>query len=304
MADKKNRSGVRLGFIGLGAMGGRMARRLLAAGYDLTVYNRTRGRTRPLEQSGAKVADTPGALAAGADVVLSSLADDAALEEVMFGPDGALASARPGTVFVDLSTVSPGTSRRLYEAGLAKGIAVLDAPVSGSTPQAEQGQLVIFVGGEETAYHTSEPIFAELGREAVYMGPAGAGTAMKLCVNALLGLGLQALAEAIALGLKSGLPRERFLQVLGDTTVLSPSQKSKLENARKGEYPATFPLRLMFKDFSLIEQRALALSVPMPLTAAAAQVTAVEHARESAAEGDEDFSVVIRTMQRLAGIPT
>jgi 3-hydroxyisobutyrate dehydrogenase-like beta-hydroxyacid dehydrogenase len=136
------------------------------------------------------------------------------------------------------------------------------------------------------------------------MGSAGAGTAMKLCVNALLGLGLQALAEAIALGLKSGLPRERFLQVLGDTTVLSPSQKSKLENARKGEYPATFPLRLMFKDFSLIEQRALALSVPMPLTAAAAQVTAVEHARESAGEGDEDFSVVIRTMQRLAGIPT
>ncbi len=304
MADNKNPSGVRLGFIGLGAMGGRMARRLLAAGYDLTVYNRTRERTRPLQQSGAKVADTPRTLAAGADVVLSSLADDAALEEVMFGPDGALASARPGTIFIDLSTVSPGTSRRVHDAAVAQGLMLLDAPVSGSTPQAEQGQLVIFVGGEEEVYHTYEPILAVLGREAVYMGPAGAGTTMKLCVNALLGLGLQALAEAIALGLKSGLPRERFLEVLGDTAVLSPSQKSKLENARKGEYPATFPLRLMFKDFSLIEQRALALSVPMPLTAAAAQVAAVEHARESAAQGDEDFSVVIRTMQQMAGIPT
>ena len=304
MTDNKNGSGVRLGFIGLGAMGGRMARRLLAAGYDLTVYNRTRERTRSLQQSGAKVAGTPNALAAGADVVLSSLADDAALEEVMFGPDGALASARPRTGFIDLSTVSPGTSRRLHDAALAKGLTVLDAPVSGSTPQAEQGQLVIFVGGEEEVYNTCKPILAELGREAVYMGPAGAGTAMKLCVNALLGLGLQALAEAIALGLKSGLPRERFLEVLGDTVVLSPSQKSKLDNARKGEYPATFPLRLMFKDFSLIEQRALALSVPMPLTAAAAQVAAVERARESAAQGDEDFSVVIRTMQQMAGIPT
>jgi 3-hydroxyisobutyrate dehydrogenase-like beta-hydroxyacid dehydrogenase len=304
VADNKNRSGVRLGFIGLGAMGGRMAGRLLAAGYDLTVYNRTRDRTRPLQQSGAKVADTPRALAAEADVVLSSLADDAALEEVMSGPEGALASARPGTAFIDLSTVSPGASGHLHDAGLAKGLAVLDAPVSGSTLQAEQGQLVIFVGGAEEVYHRCEPILAALGREAAYMGPAGAGTAMKLCVNALLGLGLQALAEAIALGLKSGLPRERFLEVLGDTAVLSPSQKSKLENARKGEYPATFPLRLMFKDFSLIEQRALALSVPMPLTAAAAQVTAAEHARETAAQGDEDFSVVIRTMQQMAGIAT
>jgi len=285
-------------------MGGRMARRLLAAGYDLTVYNRTRERTRPLQESGAKVADTPGALAAGADVVLSSLTDDAALEEVLFRPDGALDSARPGTVFIEMSTVSPATSRRLHDAARAKGLAVLDAPVSGSTPQAEQGQLVIFVGGDEATYHACEPILAQLGREAVYMGPTGSGTAMKLCVNALLGLGLQALAEAIALGLRSGLPRGRFLAVLGDTAVLSRSQKSKLENARRGEYPASFPLRLMFKDFSLIEQEALALSVPIPLTAAAAQVTAAEHARQSATGADEDFSAVIRTMQQMAAIPT
>ncbi len=302
MDGSDNRSGARLGFIGLGAMGGRMASRLLAAGYDVTVYNRTRERTRPLEERGAKVATTPGGLAAGVEVLLSSVADDAALEEVMFGPDGALAAARPGTVFLEMSTVSPGASRRLHDAASPRGLAVLDAPVSGSTPQAEQGQIVIFVGGDEKLYHRCEPILAVLGKELFYMGPAGSGTATKLCVNSLLGVGVQALAEAIALGLKSGLPRERFLQVLGDTAVLSPSQKSKLENARTGEYPATFPLRLMFKDFSLVAQRAMELSMAMPVTVAAAQVGAVEHARGYPSQGDEDFSAVIRTMQQMAGV--
>src|SRR6266542_410647 len=192
MGASNNRPEPRLGFIGLGAMGGHMARRLLAAGYDLTVYNRTRERTRPLEQSGARVAATPKELAAGVDVLLSSVADDAALEQVMFGPDGALAAARPGTVFLEMSTVSPGTSRRLHDDALPRSLAVLDAPVSGSTPQAEQGQLVIFVGGEEEVYHRCETILAVLGKESLYMGPAGSGMATKLCVNALLGLGIQA----------------------------------------------------------------------------------------------------------------
>ena len=125
---------------------------------------------------------------------------------------------------------------------------------------------------------------------------------MKLCVNTLLGLGVQALAEAIALGVKAGLARERFLQVLAETAVVSPSQKAKIENARKDQYPAAFPLRLMFKDFALIVGTALDLSVPMPATAAAVQVAAAEHVRQSAAHTDEDFSVVVRVMERLAGV--
>ena len=125
---------------------------------------------------------------------------------------------------------------------------------------------------------------------------------MKLCVNTLLGLGVQALAETIALGVKAGLPRERFLQVLGETAVVSPSQKAKLENVRKEEYPAAFALRLMFKDFGLIIATAMELSVPMPATAAAVQVAAAEHARQLAAHTDEDFSVVARAMERLAGV--
>jgi 3-hydroxyisobutyrate dehydrogenase-like beta-hydroxyacid dehydrogenase len=279
-----------------------MASRLLAAGYDLTVYNRERERTRPFEQRGARVADTRKELAAGVDVLVSSVTDDAAVEEVMFGPDGALAAARPGTTLIEMSTVHPRTSIRLHEAAVPKGISVLDAPVSGSTPQAEQGQLLIFAGGQEETYNKCKPILAVLGKESVYMGDAGSGATTKLCLNTLLGVGVQVLAEAIALGLKSGLPRERFLRVLGDTAVLSPSQKSKLENARTGEYPPAFPLRLMFKDFSLVAQRALELSVSMPVMAAAAQACAVEHARQSPARGDEDFSAIIRTMQQMAGL--
>jgi 3-hydroxyisobutyrate dehydrogenase len=203
---------------------------------------------------------------------------------------------------IEMSTVNPRISRRLHEAARSKGVSVLDAPVSGSTVQAEQGQLVIFVGGEEDVYEKCRPVLAVLGSKTFYLGPSGAGATMKLCVNTLLGLGVQALAEAIALGLKAGLPRERFLQVLGETAVVSPSQKAKLENARKDEYPAAFALRLMFKDFGLIVETALELAVPMPATAAAVQVAAAEHTRQLATHSDEDFSVVVRAMERLAGV--
>jgi 3-hydroxyisobutyrate dehydrogenase len=292
---------MRVGFIGLGAMGTRMAGRLLAAHHYVVVYNRTPERTRPLEQRGAKVAATPKELAAGVEIVFSSVANDAALEQVMFGPDGALAGTRAGTIVVEMSTVNPRTSRRLHETARSEGVSVVDAPVSGSTVQAEQGQLVIFVGGEEDVYQRCEPILAVLGSKTFYLGPSGAGATMKLCVNTLLGLGVQALAEAVALGVKAGLPRERFLQVLGETAVVSPSQKAKLENVRKDAYPPAFALRLMFKDFGLIVETAMELSVPMPATAAAVQVAAAEHARQLASHSDEDFSVVVRAMERLAG---
>ncbi|HWN20003.1 MAG TPA: NAD(P)-dependent oxidoreductase [Gemmatimonadales bacterium] len=301
MPDNDPGSKPRLGFIGLGGMGSRMARRLLAAGYDLTVHDRAGERARPLEQSGAKFAQTPKQVAAAVDVVLTSLSDDAALGEVMFGPEGALTVARPGTIFIEMSTVSPRTSLQLHAAAASRALLVLDAPVSGSTPLAEEGQLVIIVGGKEEVYKQCLPILNWLGKEVVYMGPAGSGTATKLCLNTLLGVGLQALAEAITLGLRSGLDQQRLLQVLGDIAALSPSQKSKLEHARTGAYPVTFPLRLMYKDFSLISQRALELSVAMPSTAAAAQVCAIEHAWHEA-QGDEDFSAVIRTAQQMAGL--
>src|SRR5437899_8798576 len=160
---------MRIGFIGQGAMGSRMAARLLAAGHDLVVFDRLREATRPLEQRGATVAPSVKQLADGVDVVFSSVTDDAALEQVMLRSDGALAGARPGTTVIDMSTVSPRMSRRLHEAAQSARVSVLDAPVSGSTPQAEQGQLVIFVGGEEGVYQKCQPMLAGLGTKALYL---------------------------------------------------------------------------------------------------------------------------------------
>jgi 3-hydroxyisobutyrate dehydrogenase len=286
----------RLGFVGLGGMGSRMASRLMTAGYELTVYDRTRHRAQQLQQRGARLAESPRDLAASADIVLSSVTDDEALAEVMYGNWGALEGARSGAAIIDLSTVHPRTSIRLFEAGRATGIDVLDAPVSGSLPQAEQGQLVVFVGGDQAVFERCRSIVTVLGKAAFYMGPSGAGAVTKLCTNALLGIGLQALGEAIALGQRAGLPRERLLEALAETSVLSASQRSKFDNIKRDEYPPTFPLRLMSKDFSLILQQAYELSVAMPATAAAAQVAAVEHAREAALGIDEDCSAVVRSM--------
>jgi 3-hydroxyisobutyrate dehydrogenase-like beta-hydroxyacid dehydrogenase len=279
-----------------------MTSRLLNGGYHVTVYNRTRRRAEDLTRLGASVADTPRELARMADIVFSSVADDNALEQVMFGDEGALAGSRYGSVFIDLSTVHPGASVRLFEAGRAKGVSVLDAPVSGSLPQAEQGQLVLFIGGEQPVYERCQPVFRVLGKMALHMGPSGSGSMTKLCVNALLGIGMQALAEAIVLGEGAGLPRQRLLGALAETSVLSPSQRSKFDNIQHDQYPATFPLRLMFKDLSLVLQRARELSVPVPATVAATHVAATEHAREAATHVDEDFSVVVRTMQQSAPI--
>ena len=294
------RESPRLGFIGMGGMGSRMAARLLAAGYHVTIYNRHRERTRVLEKLGAEVALEADELAAHVDIVVSSLADDVAVEKVMLAPDGALAGARPGTVFIEMSTVSPSLSRRMHDVARAKGVFVLDAPVSGTTTVAERGELVIFVGGDEAAYQRCLPVLRVLGREAHYMGPAGSGATMKLCANTLLGLGMQALAEAVAFGLKAGLQRARLLEVLGATAVVSPSQKSKLDNVLNEAYPPAFPLRLMLKDFRLILDTATALSATMPATAAAEQVSAVEFARQSAAGRNEDFSSVVKTMERIS----
>jgi 3-hydroxyisobutyrate dehydrogenase-like beta-hydroxyacid dehydrogenase len=290
----------RVGFIGMGGMGSRMASRLLDAGYDVTVYNRARERTRPLEQRGAKVAAQPATLAAGSDVVFSSVADDAAVSSVMLGRGGALTAAGPGTTFIDMSTIAPTTSQSLHEAAGKKGIAFLDAPVSGTTSIAEQGKLVLFVGGEKPVYERCKSILSVLGRESFYMGPSGSGAMMKLCVNTLLGVGMQALAEALAFGLKGGLERDRLLEVIGRTAVVSPSQISKLSNVSSGAYPPAFPLRLMFKDFGLIADTAMHLSTAMPSTAAAQRMCAVEFERQSAAGRDEDFSSIIRTMEHMA----
>jgi 3-hydroxyisobutyrate dehydrogenase-like beta-hydroxyacid dehydrogenase len=280
----------KLGFIGMGHMGSHMAARLRDRGYPVMVYDRSKEKSQ---------AESPRALAADSEVVLISVTNDAAVEEVMFGSDGALAGLRDGSLIIDLSTVSPGASRRLYKAAREKGADMIDAAVSGSVPQVDQGSLVIFVGGDQKTYERCRSILEILGQHIFYMGSSGMGTTMKLVVNTLLGLGMQALAEAIALGEKAGLEKGLLLEVLGQTAVVSPSQKSKLANVKSEQYPTLFALSLMHKDLGLVLRQAAEILVPMPATAAAEQTYTAAMAKGR----EEDFSVVIRFMQELARVP-
>ena len=289
-----------IGFTGMGHMGSHMAQRLLDAGYRLTVYDRTYEKAQEVGQRGAQVVHTPRELAAGCQVVMVCVTDDSAQEDVMFGPEGALAGVHSDSVVIDLSTVSPGASRRLYQAMKEKNVPMIDAAVSGSVPQVDQGSLVIFVGGDHGTFEQCKPILNVLGQKSFYMGASGMGTTMKLVVNALLGLGMQALAEAIALGEKAGLEKGLLLDVLGQTAVLTPGQKSKLDNVKHEQYPTNFALSLMHKDFSLVLSQAYDLSVSMPSTAAAQQMYTAAMAKGM----DEDFSIMIKFMEELAGLST
>ena len=292
--NKQEQTKPTIGFIGMGHMGSHMAPRLITAGYHLTVYDRTREKAQAIE--GATVAETPEEAAAHSDIVISIVTNDPALEVVMFGPDGVLAGTHAGSVIIDMSTVSPRTSRRLFQAAREKSVAMIDAALSGSVPQVEQGSLVIFVGGEQETYQQCQPILDMLGQSSFYMGPSGMGTTMKLVVNTLLGLGMQALAEAIALGEKAGIEKGLLLDVLGQTAVLTAGQKSKLANVKREQYPTQFALSLQHKDFGLILTEAAELSVSMPATAAAQQMYTAALAKGM----DEDFSIIIKFMRELA----
>jgi 3-hydroxyisobutyrate dehydrogenase-like beta-hydroxyacid dehydrogenase len=295
-ANEKMTIHTRLGFIGLGYMGSRIARRLIAAGFPMIVYNRDRTKTAELADLGAKVARDPGELAREADVLLSCLADGAAVEAVYLGAGNVVRNARPGTRIVELSTVSPETSRKLHWSALQSDVFALDVAISGSTPAAEAGALTLFGGGERQVFQSAEPIFAAIARQWFYMGPSGSGVAMKLVVNTLLGVGMQAIAEAVALGSSLDLPRELLLDTLAKTAVIAPAHAGKLATAKKHDYAPQFPIRLMHKDFGLVLDAAEQLGLSMPATEAAAAI----NAEEAAAGSEEDFSAVIERMEETA----
>jgi 3-hydroxyisobutyrate dehydrogenase len=296
MTDKKIISQPRLGFIGLGNLGSRIARRLLAAGFPMTVYDRGRDKSKELESLGAAVAPDPRKLADRVDVVLSCVPDRAAVESVYLGPNGVLRTARPGILIIEMSTVAPETSRRLYHAAREFGIPLLDVAVSGSTVAADAGALTLLGGGDRERFEASTPIFGPIAKQWFYMGPSGSGVAMKLVVNTLLGLGMQAVAEAVALGLKLDLPREALFDTLAKTAVVSPVQAAKLATAKQNDYAPQFPVRLMDKDFKLILAAAAQQNLWMPATERAAAINS-----DVAASGtEEDFSAVIRRMEQAA----
>lgn len=288
----------RLGFIGLGFLGSRVARRLAAAGFPMVVHDRDREKTNELAALGATVAPNPETLAEEADVVLSCLPSDAAVKAVYLGTDKLLESARPGTRIVELSTIAPETSRQIYDAAAKFDVSMLDVAISGSTPAADAGKLTLFGGGERQVFESVQPIFAPIASQWFYMGPSGSGVAMKLVVNTLLGLGMQSIAEAVALGSGLGLPRELLLDVLAKTAVVAPAHAGKLATAKRNDYAPQFPIRLMYKDFGLILKAAAESGLSMLATEAAAVVNSAE----AASGGEEDFSAVIRRMEQEVGL--
>jgi 3-hydroxyisobutyrate dehydrogenase-like beta-hydroxyacid dehydrogenase len=291
-----NNENSRLGFIGIGNMGSRIARRLLENGYQLVAYNRSRETAEALVKYGARVADSVAILASEANVILSCLPNDDAVKSVYLDTQGVLAYAHRDSAIIEMSTVLPETSRELNDLSVEAGLKFLDSPISGSTPLAEKGTLTLFCGGDEELFQAAAPIFKSIASQYFYLGGSGSGTAMKLVANTLLGVGMQAIAESVTLGQKEGLDRHRLLEVLSHTAVIAPAHLGKLSRADLGDYSAQFPIRLMNKDFRLILKTAAAAKVPMPATAAAFQMNLAELSEGN----EEDFSAVITLMERLA----
>jgi len=296
--DEKITLRTRLGFIGLGYLGSRIAGRLITAGFPTVVYDVNRAKADELATLGAEVANTPDDLASKVGLVLSSLPDERAVQSVYLGTGNVLRSVRPGTRIIELSTISPEASKRLYQAAQQLNLSSLDVAVSGSTASAEAGTLALFGGGDSEDFEAATPIFSAVASQWFYMGPAGSGVAMKLVVNTLLGVGMQTVAEAVALGSRLALPRDLLLETLARTAVIAPALTGKLASAKQNNYSPQFPLRLMRKDFGLILNAAGRLHLAMPATEAAAIVNDAESARC----GEEDFSIVIRRMEEQAAV--
>jgi len=284
----------RLGFVGIGYMGRPIAQRLLESGFRLTAYDRNRSKAEELTRFGGTVAQSIAELSSSCSVVLSCLPTDEAVLNVYRGPDGAFANALRGSLVIDMSTVYPETSQELSKLGSQHGVEVLDVTISGSTPAAEQGALTLFGGGDQGCFDAAESIFRVVARKYFYLGPSGSGATMKLVVNSLLGIGMQAIAEAVALGEKAGLDRNRLLDVLSQTAVVAPAHTGKLQRAMNNDYTPQFPLRLMNKDFGLILKLATAAGARMPAAQAAFEV----NASQLAEGGEQDFSAVILQMEK------
>ncbi len=252
-------------FIGLGAMGSRMAMNLHAAGHKLRVYNRDKAKTKPFADKGIEVCDSPAAAAKGAEFVCSIVSDDVATREVMLGASGVIGAAAQGTIVLDSSTNTPAMAKEVARAAAAKGIAYLDAPVSGSMAQAQAKELVILVGGDKAAFDKAQPVLLAMGRMVRRIGDSGAGATLKL-INNMLGATLTAaIGEAAMAAEAAGLDRDATMEVLAEGAAGSRLMKTKLPKIFKRDFTPQFQLELMDKDLRYFLQLAQDLDRPAPI---------------------------------------
>jgi 3-hydroxyisobutyrate dehydrogenase-like beta-hydroxyacid dehydrogenase len=285
----------KVGLIGLGLMGRPMGLNLLKAGHSLTVWNRTASRAESLVTAGAKLAASPREAAAASDLLLTIVSDPAALEEVLLGSagknDGALAGLQRGSIYIDSSTVSPVLARKISAACAERGARFLDAPVTGGTWGAEKGELVFMVGGDAATLRDAEPVLGAMGKRWFHLGPNGAGQTIKLAMNMILALQVDALAEALALVTGAGIAGEKLVEVLQSSMARAAVLDVKAPLLLQGEYPPSFPLRLMHKDLGLALDLANQIGVPLPATAAARESY---NAVKGAAKEDLDYAAVMK----------
>jgi 3-hydroxyisobutyrate dehydrogenase len=291
---------MKIGFIGIGAMGKPMAINLLNAGFQLTVYDLNRDAVRQMVETGARSAATPKELAAGADVVITMLPNFDVVRSVLDGAEGVLAGAREGAVIIDMSTVAPDQTRSMAALAKKKEISYLDAPVSGGVGGAAKGALTIMVGGPAAVVDQVMAVFNALGKKIYRVGGVGAGDAIKLVNNLLLGVNMAALAEALVVGVKAGLEPQILLEIIGGSSGNSYALEAKMPRfIMKGNFEPGFAIDLQFKDLELATQTGKELGVPLFLTNLAQQI--FEQAR-AAGLGGEDISAVIKVWEKLAGV--
>lgn len=280
-----------VGFIGLGLMGKPMARNLLKAGFPVVAWNRTHERAEELVREGARRGANPRDTAAQADVLITIVSDPPALEAVLWGANGALDGLRRDSALIDSSTISPDLARRTAAACAERGVDYLDAPVTGGTWGAEKGELVFMIGGRAEVLERVKPVLEAMGKRFFLLGPNGAGQTVKLAMNLILALEVDALAEALALVTTAGVPGEKLVEVMQSSMARAGVLDVKAPLILKNEYPPSFPLRLMHKDMRLALELARQQGVTLP---AAAASFATYSAVKEAAKDDPDFSAVAR----------
>jgi len=285
----------RVGFIGLGLMGRPMGMNLLKAGFPLTVWNRTRARTEALAAAGAAVAASPREVAERSDVVITIVSDPPALEGVLWGDQGVLGSLKRGGLLIDSSTVSPALARRVAADCAQRGIDFLDAPVTGGTWGAEKGELVFMVGGKSEVLERARPVFEAMGKRFFHLGDNGAGQTVKVAMNLILALQVQALCEALALVGASGIPGQKLVEVMQASMARAPVLDVKAPLILERKFAPSFPLRLMHKDMGLALELGNQTGVPLPAAAAAREVY---NKVLGAAKEDLDFAAIARFWEK------
>lgn len=289
----------KVGFVGLGVMGGGIAGRLLAAGHEVAGYNRTREKARPLVERGLQLLDTPRAVAEASDVVFSMVTNTKALAAVTEGDDGILAALGPDKIYVDMTTGSPAASRALAERVAEAGARMLDAPVSGSVSTLEEGRLSIMVGGDEDAFAAVEPILLDIGPTVRRIGTNGQALLMKIAINLSLHVQMVAFSEGVLLAEKDGIDRATAVDAMLNSVIASPMVRYRGPFVLEQPEEAWFDVNMMQKDMNLALEEGRRLDVPMPTTAISNELLT---AARGMGLGHHDFAIVFEVLARMAGV--